>query len=58
MVETLINLKNNKTKQQDARNVIGDSKERILKFVNSVGKKHHGKIYLKSARLLQPLREN
>ncbi len=42
MVETLINLKNNKLKQQDARGAIGDSKERILKFVNSVGKRHHG----------------
>ncbi|KLO12747.1 ARM repeat-containing protein [Schizopora paradoxa] len=56
MVETLVNLKNNKLKQQDARNAIGDSKERILKFVNSVGKRHHAK-YEPLRFTLQDLRD-
>ena len=40
MVETLNNLKNNKIRQQHFPG--GESKERIIKFVNSIGKKHHG----------------
>ena len=42
MIETLINLKNNKTKQRAAaQHTGGDSVERSKKFLNGLGKKRH-----------------
>ncbi|KZV73019.1 hypothetical protein PENSPDRAFT_649267 [Peniophora sp. CONT] len=42
MVETLINLKNNKTKQRTAaQHTGGDSVERLKKFLTGLGKKRH-----------------
>lgn len=42
MVETLINLKNNKTKQRAAaQHAGGDSVERLKKFLTGLGKKRH-----------------
>jgi nucleolar MIF4G domain-containing protein 1 len=42
MVETLINLKNNKLKKNITQNQGGDAVERMKKFLSGLGKKRHG----------------
>ena len=41
MIETLVNLKNNKLKRNTTQNQGGDAVERMKKFLNSLGKKRH-----------------
>lgn len=43
MLETLNNLKNNKTKRLGAQNQGGDAVERMKKFLTGLSKKRHGK---------------
>lgn len=41
MLETLINLKNNKIKRATAQQVRGDTAERLKKFLTGLGKTRH-----------------
>jgi hypothetical protein len=41
MLETLINLKNNKIKRATAQQVRGDAAERLKKFLTGLGKTRH-----------------
>lgn len=41
MIETLVNLKNNKLKRNATQNQGGDAVERMKKFLTSLGKKRH-----------------
>lgn len=43
MIETLVNLKNNKLKRNTTQNQGGDAVERMKKFLTSLGKKRHRK---------------
>lgn len=42
MVETLINLKNNKLKKKDTQGGATEAVERMKKFLSGISKKHHG----------------
>lgn len=53
MVETLTNLKNNKTKK-DANIVAGDAVERMKKLLSGLGKKRQGVFYRLSCNLGLP----
>jgi hypothetical protein len=44
MIETLINLKNNKLKRNQAQNQGAESVERLKKFLAGQAKKRHGEL--------------
>jgi nucleolar MIF4G domain-containing protein 1 len=44
MIETLVNLKNNKLKRNATQNQGGDAVERMKKFLTSLAKKRHRKL--------------
>ncbi len=48
MIETLVNLKNNKVKKTATQNQGGEAVERMKKFLAALGKKRHGLPYLVS----------
>jgi nucleolar MIF4G domain-containing protein 1 len=49
MVETLINLKNNKLKRNITQNQGGDAVERMKKFLSGLSKKRHGLLFFLSS---------
>lgn len=42
MIETMANLKNNKTKNSSAQQAGSESVTRLRKFLSGLSKKHHG----------------
>lgn len=45
MLETLVNLKNNKTKRATAQRAQGDAAERLKKFLVGLGKTRHRRLF-------------
>lgn len=52
MIETLVNLKNNKLKRNVTQNQGGEAVERMKKFLTNINKKRHGKYRLSAAESL------
>jgi nucleolar MIF4G domain-containing protein 1 len=50
MIETMVNLKNNKIKHSSAQQAGSESVNRLRKFLSGLAKKHHGMFYLSRRR--------